>query len=382
MDYRSMAERALERRTSLFEKRKNIAADTSKGKDERRGALSVIDSQMDDLAAEARDYVEEAERQDEIRNIHGRVPALSNASRARGDVEGDEWRGLLPSNDEYRALTESGDPSEGGYTVPENVSSRYVDLLRNQAVFLKGIPADNVIRFNDKKLTLPVLSDTTMPTLVAENALISEGDDEFAALEFDAKKYADLRSASNEILADSAVNLRAMLADNMTKNLAATYDADAFSGDGTSTPILGILGQGNAVDVASSGPTHDDLADAIGRIWGAGATPSVIWAAPDAAVALLKEREGTNGAYLNGTDNAAALAQNLPILPSRSVPAGTVVIADGTRIFAGIRQDVRIAVSEHARFAYDQVQFRLTMRAAGLYVVEADSTQVLNTPAS
>lgn len=375
MNYRALAESALERRSELFTKRKRIANDTSTKNDEKRGRLAEIDAQMDALAAEARDYVAEAERQGEIRDLMGKAGPLAEPTHDRAE-DAHAWRALLPSREEVRAAAEST-PADGGYTVPSGTGTRLVDMLRNRAVLLGSLPAENVIRFNTDKFTLPVLADSDMPTLVAENALISEGDETFAGLEFKAKKYASVKTASNEILADNSVSLRNALAQAMVRDAAAAADIDGFTGDGAATPLLGILGQGNTVEVGSTAgdlPTWNDVFGAVGRIWDGNAEPTAIYASPDAAIALEGEREGTDGAFLQG-ERATAL--RLPILRSSSVPAGTVAVADASRIYAGIRQDIRVATSEHARFENDQVVFRLTFRVGGIYVVETSSVQVL-----
>lgn len=380
MDFRSMAEAAMDRRSALFEKRKKIVSDSTLKTDEKRGMLSVLDYEMDSLAAEARQYVEEGERQQEIRGAYSRAGALGETRTPdRGEENSGEWRGLLPSATEIRELR-----AEVGtdFIVPSGTAAKYVDMLRAKAVFLKGIPAENLMPFTDRDWTLPVLSDSDMPALVAENALITEGDDTWDGLSFTAKKYAAYRTVGNETLADSAFALRRALADAMLRNVAVEFDNDAFNGDGTTTPVLGLVGQGvstNAAGTAGSGATatFDDVADAIGRLWAANAEPSVIWAAPNAAIALSKERAGSNGDYVADADSAVGLARRLPTLVSNNVPAGKVIVADGSRGFAGRREDARVAVSEHAEFQNDKTALRLTMRCAGVYAAEASSVQVI-----
>jgi HK97 family phage major capsid protein len=359
-----------------------VTQDQTLKSDERRAALATLAFQKRDLEnrlSEARD----AERFVADNPDHEkRAAALRNSTALPGstDAEG-EWRGLLPSRTEIREMQDSETRAESGteYLIPSGVAAKYVDMLRAKAVFLKGIPAENLIPFNDRKWTMPVLSDSDMPALVAENALITEGDDEWVGLEFDAKKYADYRTVGNETLADSGLSLRNALGQTMIRNLAVQFDADAFAGaGGTTTPILGLVGQGVSTDATATGTaTFDDIADAIGRLWAANADPSVIWLAPDAAIALSKEREGTEGNYVADADSAVGLARRLPQLVSTNVPAGSVVVADGSRVYAGIREDARVAVSEHAEFQSDKTALRLTQRCAGVYVVESSSVQVI-----
>ena len=71
------------------------------------------------------------------------------------------------------------------------------------------------------------------------------------------------------------------------------------------------------------------------------------------------------------------MARRLPTLVSTNIPAGNVIVAAGDRVFAGIREDAKVAVSEHYEFANDRTLVRLTMRAAGTYVAETSSVQVI-----
>ena len=106
-------------------------------------------------------------------------------------------------------------------------------------------------------------------------------------------------------------------------------------------------------------------------------------AAPDVAAPLRKEKTTGTGDYLAGapTNSAAKTAWGLPVLVSSHIPAGRCIVADASRIFIGRRRDVRVTVSDQARFADDVVGFKITARYAGLHVVEATSVQVI-TPAA
>lgn len=382
MDYRALAERALDKRAEVFEKRKALFDDPKyKGKsDALRAKSEAYDEQMDMLAAEARQYVEEGQRDQEIRGAMKRSGALGEAANRGGNGPADgEWRGLLPSHAEIREMHETRAESGTEYLIPEGTAAKYIDMLRAKAVFLKGIPRENLHQFDDRKWTMPVLSDSDMPALVQENALIVEGDDAWAGLEFNSKAYKSYRTCGNETLADSGLSLRNALADTMLRNLAVEFDADAFAGTGgTNTPLLGLVGQGVSTPAAATGTaTFNDISLAIERLWTANAEPTVIWLAPDAAGALSREREGTDGAYLADSDSAVGLARRLPQLVSTNVPAGTVVVADGSRVHAGIRERARVAVSEHAEFQNDKTALRLTQRCAGVYAVESSSVQVI-----
>ncbi|PSK63411.1 hypothetical protein B0E53_04658 [Micromonospora sp. MH33] len=301
---------------------------------------------------------------------------INHATRnARGDAM--EWRALLPSLREMRATLVESSLTDGGYTVPQRVSGSWVDKLRATSAFLRG--GVQVVPFDSATFRLPRLNATNTPGVVAENTAIAKGDTDWAALDFTAVKFADIQEASNEILMDSALDLRRILADTMAKNIASSVDASAFNGTGTSS-LKGLLATGNNTKTTLAGTAvkWDDIADAYAAIEATGGTPGVIWASPDMAKGLRKEREGgSTGAYLAGavTQAPAGTAWGLPLLVSGNLPAKTVIVCDPSRVFFGLRANVVLKVSEDYGFDRDVIAFRATMRAAGVAVAEPTSVQ-------
>lgn len=350
------------------------------GPEARRDALAGFLEDIEDAETGAR---EQAEREAEVRALSARTPALF--AQTRSDADGaDEWRGVLPAMSEYRALIAESSPGAGGYAVPTTVAGRYVDLLRNASVGMRA-PGVNVITSDSQTFRLPALQAATVAGVTAEGAQITEGTDVWAALDFKAVKYADLRRASSEVLADAAFDLRAAIGNTMVRGVASKVDADFFAGPGGANGLTGLVGQGNET-VLSAGETvvsWDSVIDAYCAIEAIGGAPSVIWASPEAAKALRKERSQTDGAYMTGsvTDNVAKAALGLPILVSGNVPAGKAVVADGTRVWVAVRSDVSVKVSEDAGFTTDTVLFRVTYRVGGVSVDTENAVQVI-TPAA
>ncbi|WYB37159.1 phage major capsid protein [Streptomyces sp. GD-15H] len=207
----------------------------------------------------------------------------------------------------------------------------------------------------------------------------------WASLSFPAKKIGRVQWASSEILEDSALDLRNIIAQNLLRDASLRFDSDAFNGALTD-PVKGVLGQGVTTSLAAGSKvvTYDDLADAVARIEAINGHPSVIWASLDMAAALRKEKASGSGQYQGGSpvDSPASTAWGLPILPSAFIPAKTVCVADASRLFAGIRRNAQVRVSEDAGFESDRVGFKLTMRVAGVAVAEADSVQIIKAATS
>ncbi|WP_406332872.1 phage major capsid protein [Streptomyces sp. NBC_00203] len=341
---------------------------------ETRDSIAETLKYMEMRAIDAREDRAIADREAEVRALAEKAGGVLMPGGGSGlPGESDAWRSILPSGNEFRTLLNTGSPGSGGYAVPTKTADTYVEHLRAASVFLR-VPGINVHRFDGGVFTLPNLTSSTTPGVVAEGAAISEGTATFAGLTFPPIKYADLYRASNEVLDDAAFEMRNLISGVMVRNIATQVDKDAFQGTGTAS-LAGLTkaGMGTAVNlsVGNTQITWDHIIDAYSDIEAAGAAPAVIWSSPDMAKGLRKAREnGANGGYLAGqvTDPVASRGLGLPIYVSANLPAKTVIVADPTRIHIGVRSDVRVAVSEDFGFDKDLTAFRATYRVAGLAV--------------
>ncbi|MGW5767763.1 phage major capsid protein [Streptomyces longwoodensis] len=386
--YKRQAAAALEERTKLVAELRSIEADQKLSSADKRERVERIDRDLIRLEAEARDAIERGEREAEVRALAEKAGGivLPNSGAALPG-ESEEWRSLLPSGSDFRALVAESSPGSGGYAVPSKTADKYVEHLRAASVFLR-VPGINVHRFDSGSFVLPNLTSSTTPGVVSEGAAIPEGTANFAGLTFTPIKYADLYRASNEVLDDAAFEMRNLISGVMVRNIATQVDRDAFQGTGTAS-LSGLTkaGMGTAVNLATGNTVvkWDHIIDGFSDIEAAGAVPGVIWASPDMGKALRKERENaTTGGYLAGqvTDPVTKAGLGLPIYVSANLPTKTVIVADPTRIHIGVRSDVRVAVSEDFGFDKDLTAFRATYRVAGLAVDTASAVQVIKASAS
>ncbi|WP_055524170.1 phage major capsid protein [Streptomyces graminilatus] len=381
--YKRQAKAALEDRQKVIAELRAIEADNRLSNTEKRERIGKLDREVLQLEAEARVAIERAEREATVRSLAGGLDMLTPTS-SLGRDEG-SWRALMPSLSEYRALVAEGVPGDGGYTVPEQTATKYIDVLKAKSTFLRGLPVESIVPFSSATFSVPQLVSSDGMDYVEEGQTIPEGDMVWGEVKFEAKKIGRIQWASTEILEDSAIDLRNSIANNLLRDASLKFDADAFTGSGTN-PIKGILSQGVSTTLGSGKitVTYDDLADAVARIEAMNGTPSVVWASVDMAAALRKEKAAGSGTYQAGspTDSPASTAWGLPILSSAFLPVKTVCVADGSRIVVGIRRNATVRVSEDARFDKDQWGFKLTMRMAGVSLAEASSAQIVRAAAS
>lgn len=377
MDYRTLAKTALEKRAQLVAEMRSVNDDASLSDAAKRERIERYDTDIELLEAEARDWIEREEREASVRAIAARGGGLFAPRSSRDE---DSWQALMPSLSEYRALISESAPGDGGYTVPDTMSSKYIDALKAKSTFLRGLPAENIIPFDSATFSVPQLVSSTGTDYVEEGQKIPEGEMVWGSVKFEAKKIGRVQWASVEILEDSAVDLRNSIANNLLRDASLKFDADSFTGSG-SNPVKGIVHQGVSTVLGAGHVTvtYDDLADAVARIESTNGTPSVVWASVDAAAALRKEKSSGSGTYQGGppTDSPAATAWGLPILPSAFLPGGTVVVADGSRLTVGIRRNATVKVSEDARFDSDEIGFKVTIRVAGVSLAEPSSAQIV-----
>lgn len=368
-----MAEAALNEARALAAELNEVRSDPKLTATQKRQRAEQLDEQITWKQEEARDYIERGEREATVTDLLKRS-ALGKAPNLNRE---DEWRALLPSLAEFRDVTEATDSA--GATVPEGVSGRWVDMLRARSVLLAGLPGTSLIDYAEASFVLPMLASSDAPAYTAEATAIAPGETKFAPLTFDSVKLAGLRWVSNEVLADSAVDVRNVLGTDLLRQLASMLDNEAFSGDGAAGHLHGLIAQGVTTAAAAAQVSYDDIALAVERIWAANGDASIVWCAPDAATALRTAKAAGSGVYLGGTPTGSPenAAFGLPILVSTHIPAGHAVVADGDRVFIGRRQPIVVALSTEARFDYDEVGIRATTRWGGVAVAESSSVQAI-----
>lgn len=140
---------------------------------ETRRAIAETLKYMEMRTLDAREDRARLDREIEARNlVAAHSPILTPVSADSSGTE--EWRSLVPSLSEYRAIS-GGVPSEGGYTVPTEISGKYIDALKAKSTFLRGLPEGSVIPFTSATFSVPQLVSSTGADYVAEGQTIPEG---------------------------------------------------------------------------------------------------------------------------------------------------------------------------------------------------------------
>ena len=163
--------------------------------------------------------------------------------------------------EEHRALQE-GTASEGGYLAPLVAT----DQASLQDMIIETM--DDAMGFTPLATVVNVSGDITIPTestlgsaaWPAEEAAYNESDAAFGQVTLTPYKATTIIKVSEELLADSVVNLEGYLAQNFGRRFAQLMEAAFVNGDGSSKPTGVTDGAAAGVTAASAtAVTFDEM---------------------------------------------------------------------------------------------------------------------------
>ena len=285
-----------------------------------------------------------------------------------------------------RALSE-GQNEYGGFLVPEEFGNDLIDLREQYGVFrqfAKVVPMASDTRTDPRRT-----GGLTAYFVNEGDAITASLDKSWDRVSLTAKKLACLARVSSELNEDSVISLGDDLAGEMAYAFANKEDECGFNGDGTST-YGGIVGVREKIKGLSG-----TIANIAGLQVGTGnAYSELVLADFEGVVALLPQYADTPNArwfvhrtfYYNVMLKLALAAggvtkeeivngQRIPtflgypvavtqVMPKVEANSQVCAVLGDLALAAslGSRRDVSIAMSEHSRFGYDQIEFRGTQR--------------------
>lgn len=272
----------------------------------------------------------------------------------------------FPSGGDIRTwATEQRAVDTSGITMPSPVSSQFWDRLRAESVVLSS--GVRVLPVGEGgKLTVPGILTSATVAGVAESALIGDTAPVFADVELEPRKFAATVTASSEVLADSAGDLRAILGSDLTKQMAETLDKQMLDGDGTGQNLTGFLRAGTAGPSITTAPTADDLLDIVTAYEGNdGPAGTGRWFMHPTVWAAVRALTATgSGEYLLGSLGAGPGRSlvGYPVSVSTNVPATKLALVDTEQVVVGQSMGAVVDVSTDVRFSYDEVVLRIRAR--------------------
>jgi HK97 family phage major capsid protein len=262
-------------------------------------------------------------------SVYGWCQARGMFDQADTELSFDRYlRGLATARwdgaEHERALAEAT-VGAGGALVPSPLSSRVIDLARNQTrVFQAGAVT---VPMTSQSLALARLLTEGTPAWKTENAAITAADMTFDRVTFTARTLVRLITLSVELFEDADPSSEGIIARSFAAQMALELDRVALLGSGTAPEPRGVLNQSGITTTAhgANGTTittttaYDWHLDAAGAVRAANFTPNAHIQAPRTSTSLSKLREATTSAYL------APPPGLLPVLVTKTVPINVTV---------------------------------------------------------
>lgn len=286
----------------------------------------------------------------------------------------DRWlRGIVTGNwsgAEIEASMSITTPGSGGYLVPTPLSTRLIDMARNQARVLQA--GAMTVPMESATLKMGRLAGDPTAAWKAENAVSTASDMTFEQVEFTAHTLIARVKASVELIED-ATGLEGTIERSLAAALGLELDRAALRGSGTPPEPDGILNQtGVTVTAIDNVPSYTMFSEAVDAIRAYNFEPNAAIFAPRTA-GYLDRLVDDNKQPLRPLPSFEALTRlttnQIPTNLGTGQNASEAYIADWSQLMLGVRTQLVIEVSRDASDANDdawsqlQVWIRAYLRA-------------------
>lgn len=219
-----------------------------KAETEKRNLSAEEQTNWDAMFAKAEELRARAERMETQMKLDSQVSDLVTPIENRGaeptkaDKVNAAFRNYLMHGkgralDEYRALSTTD--ANGGYTVPESWSNQVAKDINN-FTFARQLASTMLIPSGDT-FNYPLFSSLDAATRVAENAAATaDSSTPFSTRQFVPTALAATVGITRKLLRTSAVNIEALVSENMAYQIAIKLESEFMVGTGSSQ-MLGIF---------------------------------------------------------------------------------------------------------------------------------------------
>ena len=277
-----------------------------------------------------------------------------------------------------------GTGTDGGYLVPEEFLA---DLVQVGDPFQEVVfPRARRIPGNRRSIRIPVLDQTGTPAAAhkteyyggviahwtEEAGAKTETEPDFKQLELVAHKLAGYTQASDELLADSAVGLDALLRGLFAGAVRFRRDYAYLRGTGIGQP-LGVLNSGalltTARDVANQVSAND--LHSMMSLFLPTSMDNAVWVISQTCMEfILAIGDGTNYIWAdNARERMPLRLYGIPVVWSEKVPnlgtTGDVLLADFNYYYIYNRGGLAIDMSRDYAFVNDLTTWRFVFRTDG-----------------
>lgn len=273
--------------------------------------------------------------------------------------------------------------SSGGYMVPREFRPLLMQAAEEMAIVRKRAM---IIPMSRRQLEVPALKQdgTTagephwfggmVAFWEAEAAAMQETEPQFRNITLTAHELTAVTHTSNNLLADSAISLSALLTGprGFPGVIAWKEDYAFFNGTGVGEP-LGVLNSPATIAVARATSNEIKYVDLVKIMAAMLPSSNAVWVASIAAKTKLMLMEGPSGnpSYLWGSakDGMPETLLGLPIIFTEKVPTvgtkGDIGLYDFSHYYLGDRQSTTIESTDQARWVRNQTSWKVVHRVDG-----------------
>lgn len=281
---------------------------------------------------------------------------------------------LYERNLRTKASYQEGTDSEGGYLVPDEMSWDIIKLARNSTF---GLRECTVLPMSSDVLKVP--KELTVATVEWDDEEGQAGQKEgtFDQATLTAKRLNALAIMSNELMADSAIDIVSLLTEQFSYAVNLELDNQILAGTGS--PVSGLMkGTAGTSVVMASGSAHfsmitfDHLSQALASLE-EGYLANAKWVFHRNVKHYLRNIKDSNGNHIMVQPSAiqSGTIWEFPYLLSEKAigtsAASTVEVLFGNlkKFYIGRRRGIMsLDVDPYGKFDYYQTRFRIVTRWA------------------
>ena len=272
--------------------------------------------------------------------------------------------------------------SEGGYLVPVEFE-RVLYKARNKVDPIFSLAGR--ISLSAREKNVPYVASEGAAALIAEEGSYGDTDDAFGQVTFHAYKFGRICKASDELIADSAFDIAAHLAESFGRAIGKKEAEYFWTGTGSGQPTGVLAAGGTGVTTASSSKiTADEVIDLYYSLPEEYRNEAV-FVFNDATVKEIRKLKDSNGQYLwaPGLNGQPDTLLGKPLHTSVNIP--TISATAKVGVFANLAECYKIADRSGFEFkvlnelyaANGQVGFRGTARTDGKALFGTTGIKVL-----
>ena len=402
---------------AINEARAKIDAAEAEGRELTAEERSFVDAALDD-GVKAQVAVQDANRKENIGRLAETLGDEFIRPKVKSDKEFAEVKDIVASEEYHKEFDDylrkgvvgetlykadvalqEGTDAEGGYTVPPEFLARLIDV-RDAFAPMLGLVSSIDISTNVLS-EVPTRTAIGAATWTAEEAGYTQDADVYGTFSITAHKLARIQKVSEELLADSALDVAGLVADSFGRSFGLAINTALTTGNGSGKPY-GAVGRvaAGGIYTASNSTSQvtavkpDSLIETVHKVTPQYRSAQVNrWVMNDAtlkALAQLKELDSGSNQYLWHPGLSAGEGGNLlgypvvinPDMASMGASAKSILFGDLSHYWVVRRPGMSIQRLVELYAATGQVGFRAMTRIGGDLTITAGPVAVFQNAAS